>query len=158
MEVPVVLDKTAPRVTGVPKFVSGNTRLDGAAETVPATPVPCRLITCGLVVELSLIVNVPVRAPAAEGVKAIGMVQDWPALTLEQFPMPGDGNAKSFPEIWAEFMNNVCVAEAELVSVTFMVWLCVFTVWLENTTGFGVAVTSENGISAVTTTVTGVCA
>ena len=79
MVVPIVLDKTAPSVTGAPKLVSGNARFDGEAVTFPAPTVPCRVTTCGLVVELSVMVNVPVRGLAAEGVNAIGMVQELPA-------------------------------------------------------------------------------
>lgn len=81
MAVPIVLDKTAPSVMGVPKFVSGNARLEGEAVTVPPMPVPFRLTTCGLVVELSVMVKVPLSGPALDGVKAIGTVQELPAAT-----------------------------------------------------------------------------
>lgn len=82
MVVPIVSERTAPSVTDVPSVVSGNVMLDGETVTLPATPVPCRLTTCGLVVELSVMVSVPARAPAADGVKAIGMVQELPAAML----------------------------------------------------------------------------
>ena len=51
---------------------------------------------------------------------------------------------------------SVWVGDALLVSVTYMIWLCVFTVWLENTSGFGVAVTSDAGMVAFIVTVMGV--
>ena len=99
MAEPVVLDNTAPIVMEDPTVVSGNTKLDGEADTLPATPVPFSGITCGLVVELSVMVSVPVRAPACDGVKAIGIVQVAPAAILKQFPEPGEKIAKSLPEI-----------------------------------------------------------
>jgi hypothetical protein len=40
-----------------------------------AMPVPVRLIVCGLFVALSVMATVPLRAPAAVGVKVIEMTQ-----------------------------------------------------------------------------------
>jgi hypothetical protein len=44
--------------------------------------VPERLAVCGLLVALSVTVNVPLRAPAAVGVKVTLIVQFAPAATL----------------------------------------------------------------------------
>jgi hypothetical protein len=47
-----------------------------------AVPVPERLAVCGLLVALSVTVNVPLRAPAAVGVKVTSIEQLAPAATL----------------------------------------------------------------------------
>ncbi len=125
---PVVLDKFAPMVTDEPTVVSGKESVDGVTETLPAMPVPCRLMTCGLVVELSVIVSVPARAPAADGVKAIGIVQDVPARISKQLLDPGVAIEKSLLEICTVEMFSACEANAELERVIFIVWLWVFTV------------------------------
>jgi len=119
---PVVFDTSTPRVTDEPTVVSGNVRVVGLAVTLPATPVPCRLTVWVVGVELSVIVRVPVLAPAADGVKVIGIVQDWPAR-MPKHPKVLEASAKSFPVICMVLTFNVSVAEAELVTVTLSGWL-----------------------------------
>ena len=53
------------------------------------------------------------------------MVQDWPAATKPQFE-PLVAIAKSFPAICKLVTLRNSVAEAELVMVMFINWLCVF--------------------------------
>ena len=62
---------------------AANVRLVGlsAAEGPTATPVPVRLAVCGLPVALSVTVTVPVREPAAVGVKVTLIEQLPPAAT-----------------------------------------------------------------------------
>ncbi len=57
-------------------------RFDGDTLTVGATPVPVNAIVCGLFAALSVIVIVPVRGPAAVGVKVALMVQLAPEFTV----------------------------------------------------------------------------
>lgn len=155
---PVVLLNTAPRVADEPTFVVGNAIVDGDTVTLPTIPVPCKLTVCVLVVELSVIVSVPVRVPPAEGVKMIEIVQDWPALSEKQLLLAA--SAKSFPEICKFETDKAVVADAEFESTTFIGWLCVFTVWLGKTSGFGgvgVVMTAwADGMLALTLTVIGV--
>jgi hypothetical protein len=119
---PVEFDTRTPKVTDEPTVVRGNVRVEGLAVTLPATPVPCRLTVWVVGVELSVIVRVPVLAPAADGVKVIGIVQDWPA-TMPKHPKVLEANAKSFPVICMVLTFKVSVAEAELVTVTLSGWL-----------------------------------
>jgi hypothetical protein len=155
---PVVFDKITPAVTDEPTLVVGNVRTVGLADTLPATPVPCRGITCVVVAALSVIVKVPVRPlvpEACDGVNVIGMVQDWPAVTKKQFE-PLEAIAKSFPLICRLVIWSAAVAEAELEMVMVIDWLWVFTVWAGKINGFGEIVICAAGIEAFTTTMIGV--
>jgi len=67
----------------------------GETATVPATPVPFRTTVCGAMGGVGVTVNNPVRAPGAEGVNAISMVQFVPGATEKQ--EINDGNEKSSP-------------------------------------------------------------
>src|SRR5450432_1259936 len=66
-----------------PTVCEVNVRLVGlrAAEGPTAVPVPVRLAVCGLPAALSVTVTVPVRVPAAVGVKVTLMEQLAPAAT-----------------------------------------------------------------------------
>ena len=55
---------------------------ESVAVGVAATPVPLSVTVCGEPVALSVIVSVPVRLPAAVGVKVMEMVQPAFAATL----------------------------------------------------------------------------
>jgi len=48
-----------------------------------ATPVPVSATVCGLLDALSAMLSVPVRVPAADGVKTTAMLQVLPAGRLE---------------------------------------------------------------------------
>ena len=113
-----------------------------------------------VVAALSVIVKVPVRPlvpEACDGVNVIGMVQDWPAVTKEQFE-PLVPIAKSFPAICKLVMLSAAVAEAELEMVMLIDWLWVFTVWEGKVNGFGEMVICAAGIEALTGIVIGVWA
>jgi len=69
--------------------------LEVERETVEAAPVPVRLTVCGLLLALSVMVTVPVRDPAAVGVKVTVNVQLAPAATLEVQVFVEAGIAKS---------------------------------------------------------------
>jgi hypothetical protein len=132
---PVMASAALPvllRVTGcdplvVPKFWLPNVRLPGetpATEAV-ATPVPVKLTVCELPLALSVIVKVPVRVPAAVGVKVTLIVQLAPALTLlpqvlvwEKSPL-------------AVMLEMVSVALPVLVRVTICAVLLVPDNWAE---------------------------
>jgi len=120
-------------------LVVGNGNGFGLADTVPVIPVPVKLTVCVGVDELSVIVSVPFRVPAAEGVKIIGIVQDWPAdrkAYWHQVETYGP-SAKSLPLIWNPVKESDWVAEPELDTTTLITWLCVFTVWAGNVSGLG---------------------
>jgi len=72
-----------------PTFVLGKVRDVGDSVTNGATtPVPLSETTCGLLVALSANVRVPVREPAAVGVKVTLTEQaEFPARTVEQLPL-----------------------------------------------------------------------
>ena len=67
----------------------------GETETVPATPVPFRTTDCGAIGGVGVTVSNPVRAPGAEGVNAIPIVQLDPGATEKQ--EINEGNEKSSP-------------------------------------------------------------
>jgi hypothetical protein len=81
-------------------------------ETETASPPPLNATVCGEPLTLSVIVSVPVRLPAAVGVKVMEMVQPAPAATLVPHVFVW---AKS-PE--AAIEATVSAAVPELVSVT----------------------------------------
>ena len=53
------------------------------ADWASSVPCPVRLMTCGLLGSLSVIVSVPLRVPTAEGLKVILMLQLVRVGTLE---------------------------------------------------------------------------
>src|SRR5437667_1491635 len=57
---------------------------------VEVVPVPVRLTVCGLFDALSRTVNVPVRVPAAVGLKATAMLQVPPPTRLGKQLVPGE--------------------------------------------------------------------
>ena len=73
-------DSWTASVTEEPTLVCGNVTPVVLANSPPFAPVPSRAIICGLVVELSVMVKVPVRSfgakDAFDGVNATGIVQD----------------------------------------------------------------------------------
>src|SRR5258706_15082825 len=81
--VPLLLRVIACAALVVPPVCEAKVRLVGlrAAEGPTAVPVPVRLAVCGLPAALSVTVIVPVRVPAAVGVKVTLMVQFAPAAT-----------------------------------------------------------------------------
>ena len=66
----------------VPTSWAENVRLAGETLAMGATPVPVRLMLCGLSPALSLSVTAAVRAPVAPGVKVTEIVQLAPAASV----------------------------------------------------------------------------
>ena len=92
----------------------------GAKLVLGATPVPVRLMVCGLPVALSVTVIVPGRLPAAVGVKVTLMEQLAPAATEAPQVL-----------VWAygglaTMLGIFSAAVPELVSVTVCAALVVF--------------------------------
>src|SRR6266852_6532832 len=82
--VPLLLRVTACAPLLVPTSWLAKVRLVGerlTAGALEAVPVPVRLTICGLSLALSLMVMLPVRVPAAVGVKVTLMLQLPPAAT-----------------------------------------------------------------------------
>lgn len=105
----------------VPTFWPANTKLEGERLTAGSVPVPLRLAECGLPTALSVIVKVPLRGPAAEGVKF--------TFTLQLAPAAREvGQLLVWPN---SALTVMLVKEREacpqLVSVTVWVVLVVFT-------------------------------
>ena len=73
------------KVKAIPKLVVPTIRLGNVAElgdrATGRTPVPLRLIVCGLLLALSLIVTEPVAVPVVEGLNVMLIVQLAPAST-----------------------------------------------------------------------------
>jgi len=108
----------------------------GETATVPATPVPFRTTICGAVGGVGVTVSSPVRAPAAEGVNAISMVQFDPAAIEKQ--ETNDGNEKSFPFVPVNVSFEMLrTLSPVLETVTNMDPLCVFTICAGKVTGEG---------------------
>jgi hypothetical protein len=78
---PVLLRLIACAALLVPTNWFPNDRGLGDRVTVDATPVPVKATVCGLPLALSAIVRVPLRAPAAVGVKVTLIAQLAPAAT-----------------------------------------------------------------------------
>jgi hypothetical protein len=113
------------RVTGcaalvVPWLCALKVRLDGDTLATGTAPVPDRLIVCGLLLALSVMVIEPVRAPAAVGVKVTLIVQFPLAATLVPQVLV---SAKSPLGVILLMLSD---ALPELVSVTGWAALVVF--------------------------------
>jgi hypothetical protein len=124
---PVLVSVTVFALLTVPTNWLENVRLVAAKLTAgAATPVPLRLMLCGLPDALSVIVIVPVRVPLAVGVNVMLMLQLPPA-------------GSELPHVFASAKSPVAamlvifsVAEPVLVSVTDWAALVVPTCWPEN--------------------------
>ena len=88
----------------------------GERETLAAAPVPVKLTVCVPGLALSVMVSVPVRVPAAEGVKVTLMVQLEPALTLEPQLLAGKRKKSFVPAVTAMLVIDSALVGA--LSVT----------------------------------------
>jgi hypothetical protein len=80
---PGLLSVTGIEALGVPTIIcDAKVRLVVEREAVGTAPVPLKLTVCGLLLALSVMVRVALRAPAAAGVKLTVIGQVPPAATL----------------------------------------------------------------------------
>jgi hypothetical protein len=79
---PVLLSVTDCALEVVPESWPSNVKLPGVSDVTGPVPVPLKATLCGQPVALSVIVNVPVRAPPAVGVKTTLIVQLNPDATV----------------------------------------------------------------------------
>ena len=90
-------------------------------------PVPARLTVCGLVFALSAIINVPVRAPTAVGVKVTEITQLAPAASV----VGDDGQVDVCPKLpVVEILAIVRGMVWLFLRVTLFPALVVVTIWL----------------------------
>ena len=101
----------------------------GETVTVPACPVPFNTTVCEGTGDWGITVRIPVRAPAANGVNATGMLQLAPAAIEKQ--ELNVGNEKSLPFVPVKVSEGLLKNSVEspvFEMVTNSVGLCVFTV------------------------------
>lgn len=100
-----------------PNFSLPNTRL-GFDTVRPAMPVPLSVDDCGLVAELSKIINFALRAPTALGVNATPMVHEVLGATMigtvPHVPVPLRANSAGSDDVAFE-MNSGLVAPVLLI-------------------------------------------
>jgi hypothetical protein len=95
------------------------------SDTVETTPVPVIATLCGLPVALSVIVNAPVRLPAAVGLNTTLIVQFPPAATLPPHVFVSEKSPAFGPVI--PMLLIVRLLPPVLLSVTICAPLLLFT-------------------------------
>ena len=75
-DVPVFVNVTVCAALVVPVIREVKVRLEGETEAAEPEPVPVRVTTCGLPVPSSEMLSVPVRVPAAVGLKVTLIAQE----------------------------------------------------------------------------------
>jgi hypothetical protein len=123
----------------VPTVVDGKLAVAGVNVT-GASPVPDSVTFCGLLEALSLIESVPVRDPAAVGVKTTPIWQVFPpANVAPQGVLPVAVLVAKSPAVTRLVMSSVTLPP--LVSVTFFAALVAPTTVVENVRAVGATLT-----------------
>jgi hypothetical protein len=115
---PVLFSVTAWAALVVPRFWLLNVRLVGETAANGPLPVPVKFTVCGLLVALSVRVNVAVRVPGPVGVNVILMVQLPPAATELPQVFVSEKSPGLVPVAWMPVMVKAVVP----VLFRVMVW------------------------------------
>jgi hypothetical protein len=142
----ICFDGKVPIATSWTWFPTGTVGFIGEidmAERPVSAPVPARLTVCGLVVVLSITVNVPVLVPRAVGVNVTETLQVAPAASVF--------GERGHVDVWAkspvvEIPEIVTAVDSAFLNVTDWDELVVVISWLENVSALAESVTGRTPV------------